>query len=159
MKDFSPVSLVYSIRCIWSEPGHTCKVGQGTDFLAKANPGKLGFASIGNGSSVHLTARNVQAMEGSKCFTYPTVAAMEGMRSHGWSRPMMFDGSVTALRWFGKASFVCGNERHSRSDSAPDVPTIAEAGCQDSRDLLVRIGLQPGRQAVVDSCLGNREGY
>jgi tripartite-type tricarboxylate transporter receptor subunit TctC len=110
------------------------KTGVGTvrEFiaLAKANPGKLNYASQGSGSTSHLTAELFKSMAGGLSITHvpykgtaPALADLlagqvEMMCDNlGVSLPHVKSGKLKAL---GVASA-------KRVSSLPDVPTLAEA--------------------------------
>jgi tripartite-type tricarboxylate transporter receptor subunit TctC len=97
--------------------------------FAKANPGKLNYASQGNGSTSHLTAELFKSMAGGLEITHVpyrgTAPALADLLAGqvdmmcdnlGVSLPHVKSGKLRAL---GVAS-------RKRSPSLPDVPTLAE---------------------------------
>jgi tripartite-type tricarboxylate transporter receptor subunit TctC len=97
---------------------------------AKANPGKVSFASQGNGSTSHLTAILFEKLTGTKMVHIPyrgTAPALQDIMGH--TVDLFFDnvGSSMSLHLAGKLRIlgVCGPER---VPSLADVPTVAEAG-------------------------------
>lgn len=96
----------------------------------RANPGKVSFASQGNGSTSHLAAILFEKLTGTKMIHIPyrgTTPALQDLM--GNTVDLFFDnlGSSLSLHISGKLRIlgVCGTER---SPSLPDVPTVAEAG-------------------------------
>jgi tripartite-type tricarboxylate transporter receptor subunit TctC len=97
---------------------------------ARANPGKLAFASDGNGTTAHLGVELFKSMTGTHMLHVPyraATAAMTDLISGGIqlmiintpvSGPMAQTGRVRAL----------GISSLQRSPTYPDIPTIAEAG-------------------------------
>ncbi len=97
---------------------------------AKARPGKLNYASNGNGTSLHLSAELYKSATGAFLTHIPyrgAAAAITGLLSG--EVDMMFDnlpsavGQIQAGRL--KALAVTTSQR---SKALPDVPTMAEAG-------------------------------
>jgi tripartite-type tricarboxylate transporter receptor subunit TctC len=131
LKDFAPVSLVYTIP-LYLVVNNDVPAKTVTELIsyAKANPGKLGFASIGTGSSVHLAAEMFKSMAGIDMLHVPYRGSNDGLLDVMAGRvQLMFDGGVTALPQVKAGKLrVLGMTGSERSKSAPDVPTIAEAG-------------------------------
>jgi tripartite-type tricarboxylate transporter receptor subunit TctC len=100
---------------------------------AKANPGKVSFASQGNGSTSHLTAILFEKLTGTKMIHIPyrgTTPALQDIM--GGTVDIFFDnlGSSMNLHTGGKLRIlgVCDTKRASL---LPDVPTVQEAGVPD----------------------------
>jgi tripartite-type tricarboxylate transporter receptor subunit TctC len=100
---------------------------------AKANPGKVTFASQGNGSTSHLSAILFEKLTGTSMVHVPyrgTAPALQDIM--GNTVDLFFDniGSSMSLHLGGKLRIlgVCGAER---APSLPDVPTVREAGVSD----------------------------
>jgi tripartite-type tricarboxylate transporter receptor subunit TctC len=131
MRDFVPVATInYSDLVLVVNPstGFT-SVGELIRF-AKANPGKLNYASSGPGTPYHMAGELFKAMAGIDIVHVPYKGS-SGARTDvlGGQVQMMFDavptmsehsrtGRVTALGTTGK----------TRSTVLPNVPTISEAG-------------------------------
>jgi tripartite-type tricarboxylate transporter receptor subunit TctC len=98
--------------------------------LAKANPGKMTFASSGNGGTIHLSGELFKMMAGVDIVhvpyrgSGPAIVDLLGGRTN-----MMFDNLPSSLPHVqaGKlrALAVTGAQR---SQALPNVPTMAEAG-------------------------------
>lgn len=99
--------------------------------LAKANPGKYNFASIGVGSAPHLAAELFLAMAGIKLthVPYPGSSQQSIAALISGDAAMFMVGTSTAAP-FVKAGTVRGLAvtAPKRIDSMPDVPTFAELG-------------------------------
>jgi tripartite-type tricarboxylate transporter receptor subunit TctC len=100
---------------------------------ARANPGKVTFASQGNGSTSHLTAILFEKLTGTKMVHVPyrgTAPALQDIM--GNTVDLFFDniGSSMSLHLGGKLRIlgVCGTDR---APSLPDVPTVRESGVSD----------------------------
>jgi tripartite-type tricarboxylate transporter receptor subunit TctC len=95
---------------------------------AKANPGKVNMASSGNGTSVHLSGELFMAMTGVKMTHVPyrgSNPALTDMISG--QVQVMFDNMPSCLPHIkaGKLRALAVTTE-KRSDSLPDVPTLAE---------------------------------
>jgi tripartite-type tricarboxylate transporter receptor subunit TctC len=100
---------------------------------AKANPGKVTYASQGNGSTSHLTAEMFSTMAGVKLVHVPYKGEGPALVDLTAGRVDIFFGNIAAALRFqkaGQAKFF-GVTNRTRSLVAPDVPTSAEAGYPD----------------------------
>jgi len=98
--------------------------------FAKANPGKLSFATIGTGTAPHLGAAIFMQMAGLEFLHVPykgSAAAMSDVLSG--QVHMMFEGGVSSLPQVrsGKLKGL-GTTALRRTEAMPGMPTIAEAG-------------------------------
>jgi tripartite-type tricarboxylate transporter receptor subunit TctC len=100
---------------------------------AKANPGKVTFASQGNGSTSHLSAQMLAAMAGIEMVHVPYKGEGPALIDLTASRVDIFIGSISAALRFEKAGQLrfLGLASRTRSAVAPDVPTTAESGLPD----------------------------
>src|SRR5216684_3462965 len=97
---------------------------------AKANPGKLSFASSGNGTSVHLSGELFKAMAGVSMTHIPYKGSAPAIIDlMGGQVQLMFDNMPTALPHVkaGRLRALAVTSA-KRSPAMPDLPTIAEAG-------------------------------
>jgi tripartite-type tricarboxylate transporter receptor subunit TctC len=98
--------------------------------LAKANPGKLNYASSGNGSIVHLTTELYKTQAGVFITHIPykgTALAIPDMISGQIN--ILFDSFVTAWPHVREGRLrALAITSLKRSPLAPDVPTMAESG-------------------------------
>ena len=75
-RDFEPVGLVASLpQILVVHPGFAANTVAEMTALAKAKPGSLSFASVGNGSPGHLAGELQALRTGIKLTTSPTGAA------------------------------------------------------------------------------------
>jgi len=131
VKDFAPVALVaggqYMLVLHPSVPAKSLK-----DFVAyaKANPGKVNYASAGNGSPLHLAAELFKSRAGVNMVHVP-------YKGGGPATTAILSGEVQAV--FGSLTSVVPQVRAGkltaigvtgakRSQLAPEYPTIAELG-------------------------------
>jgi tripartite-type tricarboxylate transporter receptor subunit TctC len=98
--------------------------------IAKAKPDSINFASAGAGSTAHLMAVLFESMTGARMTHVPYKGAAQG-RVAVMAREcdLMFDGLLAALPLIkaGKLRGL-GVTGATRSNVAPDIPTISEAG-------------------------------
>ncbi len=97
---------------------------------AKANPGKLTFASQGNGSTSHLSAEMFLHMTGVEMVHVPYKGEGPALVDIVAGRVDIFIGNIAAALRFEKAKQVkfLGLTARNRSPVAPDVPDAAEIG-------------------------------
>jgi tripartite-type tricarboxylate transporter receptor subunit TctC len=131
MRDFVPVAALMNSELVLvvhpSVPANNLK-----EFLAlaRANPGKLNYASSGPGSNYHMAAELVKNLAGLDIVHVPYKGST-GARSDIISGQieMMFD-SVPTMAPMIEAGRVraLGTSGKARSPVLPNVPTLAEAG-------------------------------
>jgi len=139
MRDFVPVATVnYSdlVLVVHPSTGFTSL----TELIrfAKANPGKLNYASSGPGTPYHMAGELFKAMAGVDIVHVPYKGS-SGARTEvlGGQVQMMFD-AVTTMSEHARTGRVValGTTGKTRSAVLPNVPTISEAGV-------------PGYEAVI----------
>jgi tripartite-type tricarboxylate transporter receptor subunit TctC len=95
---------------------------------AKANPGKIDFASSGNGSSQHLVGSLFQTMTGVKLNHVPYKGSSTAMNDViAGTVKLSFVGMPNALANLSRLKAL-GVTTLKRSPDLPDVPTLDEAG-------------------------------
>jgi len=131
MRDFVPVAPInYSDLVLVVHP--SVGVNSVTDLikLAKANPGKLNYASSGPGTPYHMAGELFKSMAGVDIVHVPYKGS-SGARTDvlGGQVQMMFD-AVTTMSEHARAGKVkaLGTTGKTRSTVLPAVPTIDEAG-------------------------------
>lgn len=98
--------------------------------LAKAQPGKLAYASAGPGTPYHLAGELFKTMTGTDMLHVPHKNSGEARNDvMGGHVQIMFD-AVTAMKGNIEAGQVraLGTTGDKRSAVLPDVPTVSEAG-------------------------------
>ena len=131
IKDFAPVFLVAGVPNVL-EVNPSLPVHSVAELVAyaKANPGKLDFASSGSGTSIHLSGEMFKTMAGVSMQHVPykgSAPALQGLV--GGQVQLMFDNlpSSLALIKAGKLRALAVTSAE-RSATLPDLPTIAESG-------------------------------
>ncbi len=130
--DFTPITLVGVTKgAIVAHPSAPFNDFKGMIAYAKANPGKLSYATSGVGTANHLAAESLQALAGIQLTHVPykgtgpaTQDLLAGMV------PMSFESSLSAAAPNIKAGKLKGIAitAASRSPLLPGVPTVAEQG-------------------------------
>jgi tripartite-type tricarboxylate transporter receptor subunit TctC len=128
-RDFVPVAPInYSDLVMVVHPSVAAKTVAEFIALAKAQPGKLNYASSGPGTPYHMAGELFKAMAGVD-IVHVTYRGSSGARTDtiGGQVQMMFD-AVTTMSEHVKAGQVraLGTSGKTRSTVLPDVPTVAE---------------------------------
>jgi len=130
-KDFAPLTLAGSTPlALLVHPTMDARDVKGLIAFAKANPGKLSYASGGNGTSQHLTMELLKTMTGTFMVHIPYKGAGPAMTDFlGGQVNLMFDNLPTAMPHVksGKLRALAVSTA-KRSALAPELPTMAEAG-------------------------------
>lgn len=129
VKDFAPISLcVTTPLFLVVHPSVPAKNVKELIALAKRQPGKLTFASGGNGSSNHLAGELLKLLAGVDLLHVPYKGAgpamIDVMAGHV---DMMLGAAGLAEARAGRVR-VLGVTSAKRAAAAPDLPTLAEAG-------------------------------
>ena len=141
--DLVPMSMIGSVpNVLIISPSKGIKTIQDFVAYAKANPGKLNFASVGIGSAVHLSAERFRVSAGYDAVHVPFKGGAEALAEVIAGRvdyyfcpiatalPHIRDGKLLALAVSSK----------TRAPQLPDVPTTLEAGFPDS-DYTLWVGI------------------
>jgi tripartite-type tricarboxylate transporter receptor subunit TctC len=139
MRDFVPVAPInYSDLVLVVNPTVSANTLPEFIALAKAQPGKLNYASSGPGTPYHMAGELFKTMAGVDIVHVPYKES-SGARTGvlGGQVDMMFD-AVTTMSEQAKAGKVkaLATSGKERSTVMPNVPTLAEAGV-------------PGYEAVI----------
>jgi len=130
-KDFVPISLLESSPLVLVvNPGVQATSLQQLIALARAEPGKLTFASNGNGSPEHVAGELFSKRAGVDIRHVPFDGAGPARKDVlKGAVSMMFDPSKAAMSEIKEGKVrVLGVASSTRLSALPDVPTFAEAG-------------------------------
>jgi tripartite-type tricarboxylate transporter receptor subunit TctC len=131
LKDFVPVSLI-SIGpfVLITHPALPAKSIRELIALAKAQPGKLNYASAGNGVANHLAMELFKQMTGVDIVHVPYKGAPQAVTDVLAGNMNMMFNSIAPIVGHIKSGRVrvLGIASAKRSPQLPDVPTISEAG-------------------------------
>ena len=126
-----PVSPVNSSDLVMVvHPSVPAKTLQEFIALAKAQPGKLAYASSGPGTPYHMAGELFKAMTGTDILHVPHKSSGEARNDvMGGHVQMMIDAITTTAPTVQSGQVrALGTTGTKRSAVLPDVPTIAEAG-------------------------------
>ncbi len=131
VRDFAPVILVAGVpNVLVINPALPINSVQELIAYGKANPGKLNFASSGNGTSIHLSGELFKTMAGVQMAHIPYKGSAPALQDLvGGQVQLMFDNlpSSLALIKAGKLKALAVTSKE-RAAALPDVPTLAESG-------------------------------
>jgi tripartite-type tricarboxylate transporter receptor subunit TctC len=129
LRDIVPVAGIYSVRQVMvvnpSFPARTV-----AEFIAyaKANPGKVNFASAGNGSVAHATGELFKMMTGAEMLHVPYRGAPPALTDLlGGQVHVMFDNIPSSIEHIKAGRLrALGVSQPTRLDALPDVPSISD---------------------------------
>jgi len=134
VKDFAPITLITSFATLLvTTPSLAANNVAELIALAKAQPGKISYGSIGSGSQMHLLSAMLGNKAGIELLHVPykgipqmTTAVLTGEVQLTWvgvntSKPLVQAGRLKALGFGGT----------KRAAMMPEVPTFAELGYPD----------------------------
>ena len=131
VKDFAPVILVASVpNVLVVNPAVPVNSVQELIAYARANPGKLNFASSGSGTSIHLSGELFKVMAGVQMTHIPYKGSAPALQDLiAGQVQLMFDNLPPSLPQIkgGKLRALAVTST-ARAPALPDVPTVAEAG-------------------------------
>ena len=131
VRDFAPVSLCFaSPLYLVVNPALPASSVAELIALARAKPGQLTFASVGQGGSLHLAGELFKSMTGVDMTHIPYKGSAPALADvMGGQVSMIFDVGVSALPQVraGKLRALAITAGR-RSEGTPEYPTIAEAG-------------------------------
>ncbi|PUE56780.1 hypothetical protein B9Z36_09650 [Limnohabitans sp. Rim8] len=130
VKDFSPVSqLVFVPLVMVAHPSLNVKTLPELIAAAKAKPGKINYASIGNGTPHNLSMEWVKSLAGIDMTHVPYKGVAPALTDLVAGQvDVMFTGSSSALPYVkaGRLNALAVSSA-KRLDSFPDTPSVAEA--------------------------------
>lgn len=132
-KDLMPCTMISSVpNVVVINPQRLSQVKTFADFqkYVKANPGKLNFASAGNGTAHHLIVEMWKTATGSQAQHIPYRGAAPAMADLlAGQVDFMFDGLGTSVPHINSGKLTAlAVTTAKRSFALPNVPTLAEVG-------------------------------
>lgn len=131
VRDFEPVSMVtLQSLGVMVRPGLKISSLPALIAYARANPGKLNFASSGNGSAQHLAGEAFRTGAGIDMVHVPYKGAGPALQDLiGGQVDLMFTSLVGLMDYVrDRRLLLLATTGRERLAIAPDVPTVAEAG-------------------------------
>ncbi len=130
-KDFSPVTVVAIVPLLLiTHPSLPVRTVKDIIALAKAQPGKLDYASFGIGSAAHLAGEMMLSMTGTNMVHVPYKGSAPAVADViGGRVTMMMPGIGSAINLArDKKLRAIAVSTAKRATGAPEIPTIAESG-------------------------------
>jgi tripartite-type tricarboxylate transporter receptor subunit TctC len=128
---FEPVAIMTTVaNVLLVRPDFPAKTAQEFIAYAKANPGKINYASQGIGTTSHLTAALFEKVTGTKLVHVPykgTAPALNDIIASHVDFIFMELASAIKLHEGGKAR-ILAVATNKRIANLPDIPTLNEAG-------------------------------
>jgi tripartite-type tricarboxylate transporter receptor subunit TctC len=131
---FVPITVLAVVpNVITARPDFPANTTQELIAYAKANPGKVFYASQGNGSTSHLGAQMFATMAGIEMVHVPYKGEGPALLDIIGGRVDIFIGNIAAALRFEQARQVkfLGLTSRTRSSVAPNVPDAVEIGLPD----------------------------
>lgn len=130
-KDLAPISALVSLNNVLVlHP--SVKVGSVKELvaLARSNPGRLTYASSGNGTSIHMSGEMFKALAGVDMVHVPYKGSAPALVDLlGGQVQLMFDNIPSALPHIRSGKLKALATTGAKRDAAlVDLPTIAESG-------------------------------
>jgi len=131
VRDFVPIVLVAGVpNVLVVNPSLPVNSVQELIAYAKANPGKINFASSGSGTSIHLSGEMFRTITGVDITHVPYKGSAPALTDlMGGQVQIMFDNLPSSLAFIkaGKLKALAVTSA-TRATALPDVPTMVEAG-------------------------------
>ena len=159
MRDITPVAGLVRLPLVLEvNPSVPVKTVAELIAYAKANPGKVNFASAGVGTSLHLAAELFNMMTGTKMIHVPYRGAAPALTDLlAGQVQVLFDNLFTSLEHIkaGKLRAV-GVATAARVQQLPDLPTVADAVPGYEASSVFGVGVPTGTPREITELL-NRE--
>jgi tripartite-type tricarboxylate transporter receptor subunit TctC len=130
-RDFTPVTAgARSATVLTAHVSMPFSTIQELVAYAKANPGKLNYASFGSGSTSHLNGELLKRLAGVDMVHVPYKGSGDAMKDHlAGTVQLFFDGPTTAIAnaKSGKVKLIA-TAAETRKAALPDLPTLREGG-------------------------------
>jgi tripartite-type tricarboxylate transporter receptor subunit TctC len=130
-KDFEPITQLVALPFVLvARPSLNVKTLPELVALAKANPGKLNYASIGNGTAHHISMEWLKSTAGINMTHIPYKGVAPALLDLvGGQVDLMFTGTSSAAPYTKAGKLVpLAMSSAKRSASFPATPTVAESG-------------------------------
>ena len=130
-KDFTPITAgARSATVLTAHVSAPFNDVKGLVAFAKANPGKLNFASFSAGSTSHLNGERFMRQAGIELVHVPYKGSGDAMKDHlSGIVQLFFDGPTTSISnsRSGRVKMLA-HAAETRMAAAPDLPTMREQG-------------------------------
>jgi tripartite-type tricarboxylate transporter receptor subunit TctC len=130
-KDFTPITAgARSATVLTAHVSAPFNTVQELVAYAKANPGKLNYASFGTGTTAHLNGELFKRLAGIDIVHVPYKGSGDAMKDHlTGAVQLFFDGPTTAIAnaKSGRVKLIA-TAAETRKSALPDLPTMRETG-------------------------------
>jgi tripartite-type tricarboxylate transporter receptor subunit TctC len=130
-RDFTPVTTgARSATVLTAHASTPFNTVQELVAYARANPGKLNYASFGAGTTSHLNGELFKRLAGIDIVHVPYKGSGDAIKDHlAGTVQLFFDGPTTAIAnaKSGKVKLIA-TAAETRKAALPDLPTMREAG-------------------------------
>jgi tripartite-type tricarboxylate transporter receptor subunit TctC len=133
VNDFAPISMVASVPYVLIvHPSVQAKNVEELIAMAKAQPGKINYASAGNGSTHHFCGELLKTSAGIDLVHVPYKGSPPGVTAVAAGEVGMMFANLTDIGGQLKGGKIkaLAVTSPSRAPLIPDVPTLSEAGVQ-----------------------------
>lgn len=130
-RDLAPVALIALVPNVMEvHPSVPAKTVQEFIALAKANPGKINFASSGSGTSIHMSAEMFKMITGVNIVHIPYKGSGPALADLiGGQVSVMFDNLTSSIGYIRSGKLrALAITTATRYPGLPDLPTMQEAG-------------------------------
>lgn len=131
VKDFAPVVFIGWIAQILAVPASSpANTAQELVALAKQQPGKISYCSLGDGSMGHFVGKKFEQVANIQLLQVPFRGSAQSLPALVGGQISMCFGNVPEVLGYAKAGRVkaLAIATPERSPLAPSLPTLAEAG-------------------------------
>ena len=131
ISDFAPVALLATTPyMLVANPSVQARSIKELIALAKSKPGQLNYASVGIGNATHLMGELLKSMAGIDITHVPYKGGAAALTEIIGGQVQLYFGSVSATQPHAKAGKIrpIAVTGLKRTQAAPEVPTIDEAG-------------------------------
>jgi tripartite-type tricarboxylate transporter receptor subunit TctC len=129
IRDIAPVAGIIRFPNVMEvNPSVPAKTVPEFIAYARANPGKINFASSGNGSTIHMSGELFKMMTGVDIIHVPYRGSAQALTDMlGGQMHLMFDNVPTSLEHIRSGKLrPLAVTTSTRSEVLPDVPTVAD---------------------------------
>ena len=159
MRDITPVAGLVRLPLVLEvHPSVPVKTVAELIAYAKANPGKVNFASAGVGTSLHLAAELFNMMTGTKMIHVPYRGSAPALTDLlAGQVQVLFDNLFTSLEHIKAGKLrALGVATAARVQQLPDLPTVADAVPGYEASSVFGVGVPTGTPREITELL-NRE--
>jgi tripartite-type tricarboxylate transporter receptor subunit TctC len=131
VSDFTAIVMITSVPSLMAvHPSVPVRSVKEFTEYARANPGKLSFASVGNGSSFHLAGELYKTMTGIDMVHVPFKGAAPAITELISGRVQVYFGNIVSVVPHVRSGRLRGLAVTGlkRSGAMPELPTVDEAG-------------------------------